>query len=65
MTSERLAVPRFIVSQVLAHAGDTGGGAVVTAQHYDVNDYLREKRKALDAWAGQIQRLLEPAAQET
>lgn len=51
MTSERLGVARFIVSQVLAHAGDTGGGAAVTGQHYDVNDYLREKRKALDAWA--------------
>ena len=51
MTSERLGIARFIVSQVLAHAGDTGGGAAVTAQHYDANDYLREKRKALDEWA--------------
>lgn len=53
MTSERLGVPRFIVSQVLAHAGDRGGASAVTAQHYDVNDYLPEKRKALEAW-GQL-----------
>jgi integrase len=53
MMSEQLGVARFIVSQVLAHASDTGGAAAVTAQHYDVNDYLSEKRKALEAW-GQL-----------
>ncbi|CAN7244269.1 tyrosine-type recombinase/integrase [Mesorhizobium sp. LjNodule214] len=58
MTSERLGIPRFIVSQVLAHAGDTGGGAAVTAQHYDVNDYLREKRRALDAWAELVRQII-------
>lgn len=36
---------------MIAHAADTGGAAAVTGQHYDVNDYLREKRRALDAWA--------------
>lgn len=51
LTSERIGIPRFIVSQVIAHAADTGGAAAVTGQHYDVNDYLREKRRALDAWA--------------
>jgi integrase len=51
LTSERIGIPRFIVSQVIAHAGDTGGAAAVTGQHYDLNDYLREKRRALDAWA--------------
>ena len=51
MTSERISVPRFIVSQVLAHAGDTGGSAAVTGIHYDLNDYLVEKRNALEAWA--------------
>ncbi|WP_226577284.1 tyrosine-type recombinase/integrase [Acuticoccus sediminis] len=51
LTSERLGVPRFIVSQVLAHAGDTGGAAAVTGLHYDRNDYLVEKRRALGAWA--------------
>lgn len=50
LTSERIGEQRFIVSQVLAHAADTGGAAAVTGQHYDLNDYLREKRRALDAW---------------
>lgn len=51
LTSERIGLPRFIVSQVIGHAGDTGGAAAVTGRHYDMNDYLPEKRKALDAWA--------------
>lgn len=51
LTSERIGFSRFIVSQVIAHAGDTGGAAVVTGKHYDHNDYLPEKRRALDAWA--------------
>lgn len=51
MTGERVGIPRFIVSQVLAHAGDTGGAAAVTGIHYDLHDYLPEKRRALDAWA--------------
>ena len=50
ITSERIGLPRFIVSQILAHAGDTGGAAAVTGMHYDLNDYLREKRAALHAW---------------
>ena len=51
LTSERIGIPRFIVSQVLAHSSDTGGAAAVTRRHYDRNDYLSEKRRALDAWA--------------
>lgn len=51
MTSERLGIPRFIASQVIAHGSDTGGAAAVTGDHYDMNDYLPEKRRALDAWA--------------
>ena len=58
LTSERAGVPRFIVSQVLAHAGDTGGAAVVTGLHYDRNDYLGEKRKALVAWAELLQKII-------
>ena len=50
LTSERVGIPRFIVSQVLGHSGDTGGGATITGT-YDRNDYLKEKRRALDAWA--------------
>ncbi|NSZ00534.1 tyrosine-type recombinase/integrase [Agrobacterium tumefaciens] len=51
LTSERIGIPRFIVSQVLAHSSDTGGAAAVTGRHYDRNDYLSDKRRALDAWA--------------
>ncbi|MGI9364226.1 MAG: tyrosine-type recombinase/integrase, partial [Rhizobiaceae bacterium] len=55
LTGEELGFPRFIVSQVLNHSGDTGNSAAVTSV-YDRNEYLAEKRRALDAWA---ERLLE------
>jgi integrase len=51
MTSERLGVSPFIRSKVLGHA-DAGGGAVVSARHYDANTYIAEKRRALAAWEG-------------
>ena len=54
MTSERIGIPRFIVSRVLNHASDTGDAASVTAI-YDRNAYLPEKRRALDAWAKLLQ----------
>ena len=50
LTGERIGIPRFIVSRVLNQAPDTGGAAAVTAV-YDRNEYLSEKRKALDSWA--------------
>lgn len=50
MTSERLGVSPFIRSKVLGHGTDAGGGAAVSALHYDVNEYLPEKRRALEAW---------------
>jgi len=53
MTSERLGVSPFIRSKVLGHT-DAGGGAQVTATHYDANSYVGEKRAALERW----QRLL-------
>ncbi len=59
LTSERVGIPRFIVSQVIAHAGDTGGAAAVTGRHYDRNDYLPEKRRALDAWAALVEEIVE------
>lgn len=49
LTGERIGVSRFIVSRILNHA-DGGGAAAVTAV-YDRNEYLVDKRKALDAWA--------------
>lgn len=59
ITGERIGIPRFIVSQVIAHAADTGGAAAVTGMHYDLNDYLPDKRRALDAWANLLQAIIE------
>lgn len=50
MTSERLGVSPFIRSKVLGHGTDAGGGAAVSSIHYDVNEYLPEKRRALEGW---------------
>jgi len=58
ITSERIGIPRFIVSQVIAHASDTGGAAAVTGMHYDLYDYLPEKRQALDAWAALLSEIV-------
>ncbi|MDB5483001.1 MAG: hypothetical protein JWO83_4054 [Caulobacteraceae bacterium] len=49
MTSERLGISPFIRSKVLGHT-DAGGGAAVSTSVYDVNSYLPEKRRALEAW---------------
>lgn len=51
MTSERLGISPFIRSKVLGHT-DAGGGATVSTSVYDVNSYLPEKRRALEAWQG-------------
>lgn len=58
ITSERIGMPRFIVSQVLNHTSDSGGSAAVTAI-YDRNAYMREKRAALDAWADLLLEIVE------
>lgn len=49
MTSERLGISPFIRSKILGH-NDAGGGAQVSATHYDANSYLSEKRRALETW---------------
>ena len=45
------------ISQVLNHTSDSGGTAAVTAV-YDRNAYMREKRAALDAWAGLLEEMV-------
>ncbi len=55
---ERLGFPRFTVSKVLNHASDTGNAASVTSV-YDRNEYLPEKRRALDAWAIRLLEIVE------
>jgi len=57
LTSELIGTPRFIVSKVLNHISDSGDGAAVTAI-YDRNAYLPEKRRALDAWAVLLARIV-------
>ncbi|MFK5977355.1 MAG: tyrosine-type recombinase/integrase [Rhizobiaceae bacterium] len=58
LTGERMGFPRFIVSKVLNHSSDTGGAAAVTSV-YDRNEYLSEKRRALDAWTLRLLEIVE------
>lgn len=51
LTSERLRVTPFIRSKVLGHRTDAGGGASVSMLHYDANEYVVDKRDALERWA--------------
>mgnify|MGYP002723421649 CR=1 FL=1 len=51
MASERLLVPPIVISRVLNHTLDAGGGAAVTMRHYALHEYAREKRAALNGWA--------------
>ena len=57
ITGEKIRIPRFVVSRVLNQLGDTGGAAIVTAV-YDRNEYLFEKRRALEAWASALAEVL-------
>ncbi len=50
LASERLGISPFIVSQVLNHITDAGGGSATTRRHYNVHLYAVEKRGALKAW---------------
>lgn len=58
LTSERCGVSPFIRSKVLGHI-DAGGGAMVSMLHYDVNDYLAEKRRALEIWTRVLLKVVE------
>lgn len=51
LTDEKLGFTRFVVSKVLGHKGREG--AKVT-EIYDLNEYLPQKRAALDAWANYV-----------
>jgi integrase len=59
LTGERYGVRRFIVGKVLAHTEHDG--PAVTAV-YDRNEYLAEKRSALDAWANHLDGLVDPGS---
>jgi integrase len=62
LTSERLGFRRFIVSKVLGHSAHEG--AVVTAV-YDRNEYLSEKRRALEAWEAVLLEIVGERARPT
>lgn len=49
-----LKVDRFIISQILNHKSDKGGGSAVTAI-YARYDYFDEKKQALMSWAKYIE----------
>ena len=50
LASERGGVAPFIVSQVLNHITDAGGGSATTRKHYNQHLYANEKRHALATW---------------
>ena len=54
---ERIGVSRFIAKQLLAHKDND-----MTGKHYDMNDYLAEKRFAANAWAVLLQSIIEGTA---
>jgi integrase len=54
MTSERVGVTYETAERVIAHLV---GSAV--SRVYDRNEYLREKRAALEAWAREIDRFVD------
>lgn len=61
LTDEKYGFPRFIVSKFLGHKiKDSRDGAAVT-EIYDLNEYLPQKRAALNAWAKHILSLGENA----
>jgi len=64
ITSERIGIPRFVVSRVLNQISDTGGAAPVT-NVYDRHAYLSEKRRALDAWTALLADIVEGRARGT
>lgn len=57
LTNEQYRVRRFIVGKVLGHSSHEG--PAVTAV-YDRNEYLSEKREALDAWGRHLDGLVPP-----
>jgi integrase len=65
LTSERLGVSPFIRSKVLGHTTDAGGGAAVSMVHYDTNEYLGERRRALKAWEARLLEIVNTRPSET
>lgn len=62
MASERLRIAPIVVSRVLNHTLDSGGGAAITTRHYALHDYASEKRRALEAWANLVEEIVDGRA---
>jgi integrase len=58
-----LGVAPYIVSKVLSHSDDDGGSAV-TARHYNLYEYAKEKREALNLWAKRLEDIISRSATE-
>ena len=50
LASERGDIAPFVISQVLNHTTDAGGGSATTRRHYNLHLYAKEKRQALAVW---------------
>jgi integrase len=59
LTSERIGVSRFVVSRLLNHS-DASSSSVTAI--YDRNEYLAEKRQALNAWAELLSTIVQGGA---
>lgn len=56
-----LGVAPYIVSKVLSHS-DEDGGSAVTARHYNLYEYAKEKREALELWAKRLEDIISRTA---
>jgi integrase len=65
LTDEKYGFPRFIVSKVLGHKIKDGRDGAAVTEIYDLNEYLPQKRAALNAWAGHITALSRDASDST
>ena len=65
MASERLKVPPVVISPILNHQLDAGGGSMITFRHYAIYDYAQEKREALEAWSKLIASIVRPGRAQT
>ncbi len=58
LASERGDIAPFVISQVLNHTTDAGGGSATTRRHYNLHLYAKEKRHALTVWEGLLRQIV-------
>lgn len=62
MASERLKVQPVVISRILNHQMDAGGGSMITFRHYAIYDYAQEKREALLKWSQLVSTIVQGGA---